>query len=486
MRNQKRWVAFFALFVLVALFFPSFGCSKGEVGRSKYEMELVLSDETDVLSGELSLSFLNTTGTNLSEVWFRLYPNAFQKDALPKPVYTQHQNACYPDGIRYGGIEVFNVCEGDREARFSTEGTLLKVFLSEPLAKGAQERITMRFITQIPKMRHRLGRAEDTVNLANFFPILCVFEDGGFVTAPYFPNGDPFYSEDADFEVTLKFPKKLSVMGTGKKTVKSSGGEHSVVSFSASGVRDFAMILSEKFHTLEARVNDVKITYAHYSDATPEKTLQAAEAAIATFSELFGELGFEEITVAQADFVYGGMEFPSLVFVSDATTSEELVEIVVHELAHQWWYAKVGNDQVKFPWLDEGLAQFSVGLFYEQNPSFGVTYDTFVQTARTAYRSYFDVYAKMIGKADTSMRALSEFQSEFEYVNLTYNKGVLLFDAVRETVGEEKLCKGLKTYFKENSGKIATPKELISALERATRTPLAKLFSAYISGKVIL
>jgi aminopeptidase N len=30
-----------------------------------------------------------------------------------------------------------------------------------------------------------------------------------------------------------------------------------------------------------------------------------------------------------------------------------------HEIAHQWWYGLVGNDQYRDPWLDESFASYS-------------------------------------------------------------------------------------------------------------------------------
>ena len=39
------------------------------------------------------------------------------------------------------------------------------------------------------------------------------------------------------------------------------------------------------------------------------------------------------------------------------------MNVVAHELAHQWWYGVVGNNQVKEPWLDEGLTTFSELLY---------------------------------------------------------------------------------------------------------------------------
>jgi Peptidase family M1 domain len=48
-----------------------------------------------------------------------------------------------------------------------------------------------------------------------------------------------------------------------------------------------------------------------------------------------------------------GMEYPELVF------SIPVPEVISHEIAHQWWYGLVGNNQFREPWLDESFAQYS-------------------------------------------------------------------------------------------------------------------------------
>ena len=83
------------------------------------------------------------------------------------------------------------------------------------------------------------------------------------------------------------------------------------------------------------------------------------------FSKIFGEYPYKTLTVVKTPFVYGGMEYPNLVFVSDSVNSkEELYKVVVHEIAHQWWYGIVGNNEYTYPWLDEALTEFSTILFY--------------------------------------------------------------------------------------------------------------------------
>ena len=47
------------------------------------------------------------------------------------------------------------------------------------------------------------------------------------------------------------------------------------------------------------------------------------------------------------------MEYPTIVFAGP------LRDTIAHELAHQWFYGVVGNDQYHEPWLDESFATWA-------------------------------------------------------------------------------------------------------------------------------
>ena len=58
------------------------------------------------------------------------------------------------------------------------------------------------------------------------------------------------------------------------------------------------------------------------------------------------------------------MEYSGMIFLSEDIFAPEYGEqrrafLVAHEVAHQWWYDMVGNNQLEEPWLDEGLANWS-------------------------------------------------------------------------------------------------------------------------------
>jgi hypothetical protein len=72
------------------------------------------------------------------------------------------------------------------------------------------------------------------------------------------------------------------------------------------------------------------------------------------FGRRYGPYPWPAFTLAITPGVGGGIEYPGHVMQGPGT----LGSITSHEVAHQWFYGLVGNDQGSDPWLDEGLASW--------------------------------------------------------------------------------------------------------------------------------
>ena len=103
----------------------------------------------------------------------------------------------------------------------------------------------------------------------------------------------------------------------------------------------------------------------------------------------------------------------------------------------------------------------------------------------------FTLFSKMLarvgdGKADTTMtRSIPEYRTEYEYVYISYVKGLLFF----ENLGE--LClnrteTALRGYFTDNAYKVADPQDLQASFEKACGRDFKGVFDAWLSGNVFL
>ena len=163
----------------------------------------------------------------------------------------------------------------------------------------------------------------------------------------------------------------------------------------------------------------------------------------------------------------------------------DYINVIVHEIAHQWWYGIIGNNEYDYGWLDEGLTEYSTLLFYNENPSYNVDTKELIKNTTNSYVTFVDVYTKVFSTVDTSMnRKLNEYNNESEYVYIAYVKGMLMFDSIKDVLGKEKFIKCLQTYFDDNKFKIATPDSLIEAFCKGAKCNLRPIFESWINGKV--
>ena len=451
-------------------------------------MDITYNDDY-TFSVKQTLSYKNQSEDSLDKLMMHLYPRSFRQGASSSVVSNLNYNKCYYNGESFGDIEITTLKVNNVDKDIVLEGSdsdILNIAFDEELAKGNTTEIYLEYLVTLPNINHRFGYNENTINMGNFYPIACVYEDGKFVADSYHYNGDPFYSDMANYNVTISIPETFKLANTGNITSTTTNENISTHTISAKTVRDFAFAISDKFNIISDTINNVKVNYYYYNNQYPEECLQAGVDAIETFNRLFGEYPYDVINIVEAGFVHGGMEYPNMVLISDEVdVQSDYINVIIHEVAHQWWYGIVGNNEYNYGWLDEGLTEYSTLLFYEENESYNVDTDELIKNTTNSFVTFVEVYNKVFSKADTTMnRKLNEYNNESEYVYIAYVKGMLIFDNIRELIGDEKFSKCLKQYFNDCKYTNATPEDLITSFEKGSSMPLREVFESWMNGKV--
>ncbi len=461
-------------------------CGTASGGRTQYDIKGEYHAQERLFTAEMTADIRNPLGRETDELKFQLWPNAYRAEAKFRPVSELFASSAYYDGESYGEIEIKGITGAKSFEICGEDENILSVKLASPLKAGGRASIGISFEVELAKIEHRLGVAACAVNLANFYPILCAAKDGEFCEYVYCPNGDPFVSETADYDVTITLPSSYTLAtGFAAEEGEEIEGKRAY-HVRAEGVRDVAFVFAEGMKCVTAEEGGVEVAYYYASDRDPQRTLEAAAKSLAYFSETFGAYAYPRYAVAETGFVYGGMEYPALSMIANDLSEAELPAVVAHETAHQWWYAMVGSDQYGSAWQDEGLAEFSAALFLGEHPEYATTYRDFVNACERSYRAYFSVTSQLNGETDTTMsRPLPSFSGEYEYRNLVYDKGVILFDRVREVMGERKFFQALRRYCDEYCGKIAAEDDLIRCFERSSGG-IGDLFASFLEGRCVI
>jgi len=440
------------------------------------------------LDATQTIKYKNRSGDALTSIKFHIYANAYRNGAKFTPVTAAEISKAYPSGIDYGNIYIEKIRVGQTEVPVFIEGddqNVLSVPLLVPLAPGKAAEIHIEYVVQLANIAHRLGWTETVVNLGNFYPVPCIYDGGFWQTYPYSFNGDPFYNALHNFDVTLQCDSDFIVASSGTPERQAPG----VYNFRSSAIRDFAMVLSKKFKTLTRNVGKVALGYFYLDDEDPKQSLNCAADTMRTFSKVFTPYPYKQLTVVQTDFLHGGMEYGELVYISSDILRGESSrafhnQVITHEIAHQWWYGSVGNNQARTAWIDEGLAEYSTLLFYDLNPQYATLPRTeMISNARDNFAAYAKLVKGIGGTLNQEMnRDLNSFRSSHEYVFMTYVRGMLLFCDLEMLLGRKRVAGALQTFAREAQFTFATQEKLITSMERSTNVKLRTFFESFLCG----
>ncbi len=472
---------FIALIITIFLCVPLIGC-KEDKKNSLYDIDIIYND--NVVEVDYKLNYVNDRQKTISELYFSLYPNAFNKNSPYFPILTEDYLDVYPNGESYGKLDIASIMSQDKplEYSFENEKNILKVELSEPLRAGGETEIEMRFSVVIPNLLYRFGYGESTVNLTSFYPILCEEYTGEIYKSVYAPVGDPFYSNANDYKVSLTVPSTYVVASSLSPTKTEVMGSTTKYSYARENVRDIAFVLSKKFNVLTSEVKSTKIYYYYFNDVEPQKSLDLIASSFRFFSDKFTKYPYSEYVVCEADFICGGMEYPCLSLINGDLAGEARDYVLAHETAHQWWYGLVGVNECEEAFIDEGLTEISTALFMSEYCGEGV--EGYIDVARESYREIRRqtvVYCEE--KSAKMLRSLSSFCNNLEYVAIAYYRAEIMFYELYKLMGEKKFYSFLKGLASNYKYKNITYLELSEFAEKKYRGA-SKLLNGYVYGEI--
>jgi aminopeptidase N len=416
------------------------------------------------------MSYTNTETVPLNALYLRLFPNT--------PGYGGEMSV---SNLTLDGDDVHPVRE--------LQGSALRVDLDPPLAPGMHATLTLEFTLALPtegqgssEGYRQLGIYEGVVALANAYPIVPVYDDGGWNVELAPSYGDATFSDVAFFDVSITAPRTMTLAASGTCARAEAGSAETTWSCVAAPMRDFNAVLGERYQLESRDVGSIAVNSLFYEGHAGggAAALDYATRAVRLFDTRIGPYPFAELDVVETPTLAGGIEYPGLVVInqsyydSDQGVSNQMEWVVVHEVLHQWWYSLVGNDQVDEPWLDEALVQYCTLLYYEEQYGQDVAESLLDSVFRQAYQELREA------NRDQPVGLPVAAYSRGAYGSVVYQKGPLYFHNLRQQVGTETFWQILKTYFEQNRYAIARPEAWLAAVETVTGSEYRALYDEWI------
>ena len=239
------------------------------------------------------------------------------------------------------------------------------------------------------------------------------------------------------------------------------------------GVADFAVQYLDDFEgkSIQTWVYSKNREAGFYDFKEPTKKV------LAFYTKYVGPYAYEKLANIQTPSVNGGMETSSAIFYGEDLVNgkgdERTRNIVVHEIAHQWFGNAVTETTWDDAWLSEGFATFFTLLYYENE--YGQA--EFNKRIIKAKKAVLDMTVKM---PNFSIVAPRTAEKEAVTTGLTYQKGAWFLHMLRNKMGEQNFKKGIQSYYKKFFNANATTDDFRFEMEKAAGLDLKTFFKQWL------
>ena len=517
------------------------------IERNRYDIKLSLDFEALSYTGLQRVRWFNRSDQTLSVIYFHLYSNL--RVDVPTPATNSGNQIADVQEPRIQINEVRSP-SNNTPLTFSIDdqGTTLRVNLREPVLAGQSTEVVVSFKGTVPEVdpdetsltthvvkqvsaalrgeretrrpRDLNFRCRGVMLLGTSYPVLAVHNGNDWLRKVEPSVGDMIFNEVADYEVKITVDRGVSVFTSapaelipaGKENGSQTGEEKTAsvsTSFSASGLRDFAIVAGRTLRSEQTQVGDttVRSIFVPEHERMGKRVLTIAADSLRIFTDKFGPLPFKTINIAEAPLVagLGSTEFSGLDVIASAfyvdfdspamrnlpelireqrpAVEESLEWSVAHLVAHQWWGAAVGNDPAREPVLDEAMASWSALQYFRALHGEQKAAAVVEDQLRGVYR----VYRTLGGDDMDANRPSRDYRNTFQYTAVVTSKGALMFVHLQALLGDEKLLSALRNYYQANLFEIAELDDLRGALIAeapiAQRRAITRTFNRWLASK---
>jgi aminopeptidase N len=195
------------------------------------------------------------------------------------------------------------------------------------------------------------------------------------------------------------------------------------------------------------------------------------------YGDMVGPYSYEKLANVQAASVGGGMEAASAIFYGENSVtgdrSTRWRNVIIHEVAHQWFGNAVTEYDWNDVWLSEGFATYFTLLFIEH--AYGR--DEFVaglERSRDRVMAFYE--------GDPDYRIVHENLTDMRRVTTsnTYQKGGWTLHMLRGIIGDDAFWRGVQAYYREHRDANASTDDFRRAMEEASGRDLSQFFRQWL------
>lgn len=458
--------------------------------RVQYKMDIDMEVATHQFTGKQTLKYFNNSPDTLYKVYYHLYFNAFQpgsmmdwqnRDPLTGDSRVRDRIAnLKPEETGWHKVESLT-CNG-KPTSFEVKETILEVTLTEPILPKSVAEFRMQFQSQVPIQIRRSGRdSRDGVaySMSQWYPKLAEYDYKGWNLDLYV--GREFYGVWGDFDVNISIDRSFILGASGSlqnaneigygyepagAPVKQPAGDKLTWHWKAENVHDFSWVADPDYkHVVVRRPIGPVLHFLYQPKERTQATWEAMPAvmdkALDYIEKNFGEYPYSDYSFLEAGD--GGMEYPMATFLRAGSG----VGTFIHEWMHAWFYGTLGNNEGKYPWMDEGFTEFATDEVLNWLKKEELIKGTPEDNPHISNNKSFISYILSNVEEPLSTHHDHYLSSRAGGVG-AYVKGHVLLTQLDYIMGDQNFRKGMLDYYKTWRFKHPNPDDFFRVMERAS------------------
>lgn len=305
-----------------------------------------------------------------------------------------------------------------------------------------------------------------------------------FYAARWFPFHE-YAADRSTYQISLKVPKDVLVAGYSEQPITpvpvvdpKSKLEYSTYTFVSTRPLLPGNFAAGKYLIRSSNFGGMAIDF--YVKAGDEKwadhALNVIGKHVEFYSTKFGRYAFgNKLVIAETDEetleTYTGA---GIMFVSPHALTSGIDEKLAREVAYQWWGQSVGLRSFDDTWLSQGLAEFSTLLYQKEN----LNEAQFQQTVQAELEK-----ALAFEQSSSIRNAPKQLDDQTPaFRSVVYYKGALVFNMLRQIMGDQAFDKMLQDYYAKYSGKNLTLDEFETFASKAAGRDLRFFFGQWVDS----
>lgn len=409
--------------------------------RPQVRLEYRVADDLASLTGTEHITF--TPDRRVCEIVLRSWVN--------KPATVRDGNTMEVSAVRVDGRELTPDVE-QAGAPDGAPGTLVEVALPQCQDAGATLEIEADFSVVLGRdTDERVGYTRDLAWFATAFPMLDWKNGEGWLRdSAVDVVGEMATSETfilTDLAVTV--PEGYGVSAVGERGEVAAGADGTQTHhFSAPAMRDVSVMVGD-FEVAHREAHGVRVHLAvpDSSRFTEDEWWSSVEESLGRLVSYLGPSPYDDVWVAIVPPQSEGIEFSGAVQLGSFHPERDQW-LVTHELAHQWFYGLVGNNQARHPWLDESMVSMVQAVADDPRLSPRPSTDSEESDGRMGWPMERFTQSRRPSNA---------------YVSAVYTQGAAVLIGARDAAGHEDFDRALRNYLAANAHEIAEPADFEEA-----------------------